>query len=185
MDNLREKILKEGENPAEKVIFAILNTTYEGQCYQVNPMPSEIERGVYEIISVNWRPSLNVSNLLSTIKVYITSRYNADGILQTYWLDGDNLDFTLDKHTYTEVGLEEVETVYLEEKTHCSTAEGMHTILHFLHPKVFFFIPISCSNITASVVTYPTYYRILLRLRNPKVAERFPIKQLHLYCYGH
>ena len=126
VDNLREKILKEGENPAEKVIFAILNTAYEGQCYQVNPMPSEIERGVYEVISVNWRPSLNVSRLLSTIKVYVTSRYNADGILQTYWLDGDNLDFTLDKYTYTEVGLKEVETVYLEEKTQCSTVEGMN-----------------------------------------------------------
>ena len=126
VDNLREKILKEGENPAEKVIFAILNTAYEGQCYQVNPMPSEIERGVYEVISVNWRPNLNVSKILSTIKVYVTSRYNADGILQTYWLDGDNLDFTLDKYTYTEVGLKEVETVYLEEKTQCSTVEGMN-----------------------------------------------------------
>ena len=105
------------------MIFSILNTDFEGQCYQINPIPSKIERGVYEIISVNWRPSLNVS-LLSTIKVYVTSRYNADGILQTYWLDGDNLDFTLDKYTYTEVGLEEVETVYLKEKTQCSTAEG-------------------------------------------------------------
>ena len=61
--------------------------------------------------------------LLSSIKVYFTSQYNADGILLTYWVDGDNLDFSLDKYTYTEIGLE-VETVYLQGKSNYSTVEG-------------------------------------------------------------
>ena len=61
---------------------------------------------------------------MSSIKVYFTSQYNADGILLTYWVDGDNLDFSLDKYTYTEIGLEEVETVYLQGKSNCSTVEG-------------------------------------------------------------
>ena len=123
MDNQRDNILKEGDNLNEKVIFSVLNTAYEGQCYQIDPIPSLYIRGTYEVISVNWRPNLNMT-LMSSIKVYFTSQYNADGILLTYWVDGDNLDFSLDKYTYTEIGLEEVETVYLQGKSNCSTVEG-------------------------------------------------------------
>ena len=34
------------------------------------------------------------------------------------------MDFSLDKYTYTEIGLKEVETVYLQSKSNCSTIEG-------------------------------------------------------------
>ena len=126
-DATRSKILKEGENPDERVIFSIINTGYQGQCYQITPSDSQsqVESSVYEVISVNYLHQIIGTDLLSTIKVYITSKYNADGVLLTYWLDGDNLEFTMDRSTYSEIGLEERETIYMKEKTLCSSAEGI------------------------------------------------------------
>ena len=75
---------------------------------------------VYEVISVNYLHQTIGTGLLNTIKVYITSKYNAGGVLLSYWLDGDNLEFTMDRSTYTEIGLEELETIHMKEKTACS-----------------------------------------------------------------
>lgn len=126
-DTSRVRILKEGENPDERVTFTILNTCYHGQCYQVTPSEyqSQVKSDVYEVISVNYLHQTVGTGLLNTIKVYITSKYNAGGVLLSYWLDGDNLEFTMDRSTYTEIGLEELETIHMKEKTACSH-EGMY-----------------------------------------------------------
>ena len=54
-------------------------------------MPSKIETGTYEVISVNALDDKVSKDLLSSLKVFITSKFNAAGVLLTYWLDGDNL----------------------------------------------------------------------------------------------
>ena len=66
-------------------------TAYAGECYQITPMPSKVETGTYEVISINALDDKVSKDLLLSIKVFITSKFNADGILLTYWLDGDNL----------------------------------------------------------------------------------------------
>ena len=71
------------------------------------------------------------SELLASIKVYITSKYNKDGVLLTYWLDGDSLEFVFERDSYTEIALQEKETIYLKEKTVCSTKEGLY--IHVFH----------------------------------------------------
>ena len=58
--------------------------------------------------------------VLKTIKVFYTSSNNALGILTAYWLDGDNLEFELQRDTTQEVGIRERETNYLPEKSECS-----------------------------------------------------------------
>ena len=91
---------------------------------------------VYEVISVNFLHQTIGRDLLNTIKVYITSKYNAGGVLLSYWLDGDYLEFTMDRSTYTEIGLEELETIHMKEKTPCSP-EGISTAMtkcyQFMH----------------------------------------------------
>ena len=83
---------------------------------------------VYEVISVNYVHQNLGRDLINTIKVYITSKYNAGGVLLSYWLDGDNLEFTMDRSAYTEIGLEELETIHMKEKTTCSS-EGISTAM--------------------------------------------------------
>ena len=75
------------------------------------------------------------TDLMSSIKVYITSKYNKDGVLLTYWLDGDNLEFVFERDSYTEIALQEKETIYLKEKTVCSTKEGYLTFVHIVFHK--------------------------------------------------
>ena len=54
-------------------------------------MPSKIKGGTYEVISINVKDDEVSKDLFSSLKVFITSKLNADGVLLTYWLDGDNL----------------------------------------------------------------------------------------------
>ena len=110
---------------------------------------------MYEVISVNYLHQIIGTDLLNTIKVYITSKYNADGVLLTYWLDGDNLEFTMHRSTYSEIGLEERETIYMKEKTLCSSIEGICCLA--------FVFSIAILDILQSKEVIP-FFRIILRL---------------------
>ena len=58
---------------------------------------------------------------LNSIKVTYTSSKNAIGILGAFWLDGDVLDFELERDSSQEIWLRETETIYLKEKSNCSS----------------------------------------------------------------
>ena len=99
----------------KKVTFSILQTGFEGECFKINPKESPIGKEVFHVITLNE----NSSVFDEKIKIYITSKSNSDGILMSYWQDGEVLEFEGKRKSYTEVGLVEKETILLPEKSNC------------------------------------------------------------------
>ena len=112
-------ILNIGYNQREQVVLEFLQTGFKGECYKIQPSSMVNGKGIYQLITINEKPMSN-----EDIKVYVTSKLNSDGILLSYWLDGEILEFNVKRNTFTEVGLSEKETVYLQEKSNC-TDSGM------------------------------------------------------------
>ena len=118
--------LKVGENPNEQVKLSIITTGFSGECYQIHSTTNKIVKGAYEVIVVHNLTDKISMETLKSIKVYYTSEKNALGILNAYWLDGDILDFEIDRDESLEIGIKEIETVYLQEKSACSTAGSFY-----------------------------------------------------------
>ena len=94
-DPEKKEILKEGLNPEKEVKLWSVITAYEGECYRVSSLKTEVAKGHFQIITVNAKKSEVSMDDLSELKVYVTSNNNADGIYLSYYLDGDTLEFEL------------------------------------------------------------------------------------------
>ena len=112
------------KNPKQNVKFSIITTAWNGECYQLEPMGYQIVKGAYEAMVIHNLTDKISYEVLKSIKVTYTSSKNAIGILGAFWLDGDVLDFELERDSAQEIGLRETETIwtiYLKEKSKCSS----------------------------------------------------------------
>ena len=90
-------------------------TAYEGECYRVSSLKTEVAKGHFQIITVNAKKSEVSMDDLSELKVYVTSNNNADGIYLSYYLDGDTLEFEL------KVSTESISDSSIHFKYECSS----------------------------------------------------------------
>ena len=119
----RNLIIKEGHNPKEEVHLSIITTGFDGECYQFHSTAEKVERGTYEVIAFDIRDSEIDLEAWKSIKVLISSKLNKLGALMIYWIDGEILEFNVERDLTVEIGLRESEIIYLKEKSGCDPLE--------------------------------------------------------------
>ena len=119
----RSITIDEGDNPKETVQLSIITTGFDGECYQFHSTAEEVEKGTYEVIAFDIRNDEIDLEAWQSIKVLVSSELNKLGTLMTYWLDGEILEFNIQRDITVEIGLRETEVIYLEEKSGCSPSE--------------------------------------------------------------
>ena len=119
----RSLTINEGHNPREKVQLSIITTGFEGECYQFHSTADEVERGTYQVIAFDIRNDEIDSKVWQSIKVLVSSELNKLGALNTYWLDGEILEFNIQRDMTVDIGLRETEVISLEEKSGCLPSE--------------------------------------------------------------
>ena len=83
----------------------------------------EVERGTYQVIAFDIRNDEIDSKVWQSIKVLVSSELNKLGALNTYWLDGEILEFNIQRDMTVDIGLRETEVISLEEKSGCLPSE--------------------------------------------------------------
>ena len=113
-DNSRQNILNIGKNFKEQVILSLIKTGFSGQCFQIQSTVTDVNKELYELISVNLQE--NITENLS-LKFFFTSENNKKGIFLNYWMEGDVIEIKVKPNTFNEIGLREEEFRYLDDKS--------------------------------------------------------------------
>ena len=105
-----QNILVLGKNDFPEVFLTQVQSAFLGNCFQMQSTSSVIDTKFYKVITIDF-----VEEELNTDAIfYFTSKNNKNGVLMSYWTDGDALVIQLNKKTYMEHGIAEEYYLYQE-----------------------------------------------------------------------
>ena len=133
-------ILKEGINSmqfGETLWLGEIATKYEGNCYNItSEVIDTYIRKQYTNIKLDFNKSITEENLPSYLKIFITSRKNAYGVVISDWKNGKVMKTNVDKGLIKAIDLKPEKHNYLVMNSKCSHESYFECMSRLIAPRL-------------------------------------------------